>query len=68
MKMDDVSADVSLFNHINQLTARKETTYNKGNMYPPLLKRRKDRGNLKSNGWRNINNGYRCDKGSWIVS
>ncbi len=24
-------------------------------------------GNLKPNGWRDINNGYRCDTSSWIV-
>lgn len=64
MKMD---ADVSLFNHINQLTARTQITNNKGNMYLALLKRRKDGGNLKPNGWRDINNGYRCDTSSWIV-
>lgn len=62
-----MDANISLFDHIYQLTANKQTAYNKGNMYPPLLKRRKYGGNLKPNGWRNINNGYRCDTG-WIVS
>lgn len=62
MKMD---ADVSLFTHSNQLTARTQITNNKGNMY--LARLEKDGGNLKPSGWRNMNNDYRCDTSSWIV-